>query len=153
MQNYSATLRNSLKLLGSCHHRTSWIPVRFRSWEPGHRAAPQGGPGVPNTLSKRQKRIIYRSSQRGWLELDVLLGRWAAAHVPQMHDEESLAGIEDILDAETPHVLQWVLGHASPPPHLDTTVMKSIQEYARGAPAEQAGRVIRRFCAWGSLVE
>jgi hypothetical protein len=32
----------------------------------------------------RRKRMIYRSKQRGWLEVDILLGKWATEHVPSL---------------------------------------------------------------------
>lgn len=114
--------------------------ARSKGWEAGHRAAPQGNAGMPAELTKRQKRIIYRSGQRGWLELDVLLGRWAAEHVPRMVDEGELKAIEDILAAETPHMLQIVLGHVEAPEGLDTEVMRSIREYARGGVKEEGKR-------------
>jgi succinate dehydrogenase flavin-adding protein (antitoxin of CptAB toxin-antitoxin module) len=29
-------------------------------------------------------KLLYRSKQRGWLELDLLMGLWAEQHVPSM---------------------------------------------------------------------
>lgn len=98
-------------------------------WYKAHRAAPQGGVVMDKGLSKRQKRIIYRSSQRGWLELDILLGRWAAAHVPHITDDKELSAIERLLDAETPHVLQWVLGQKDPPAQMDSEPLRKIRRY------------------------
>src|SRR3546814_3921500 len=31
-----------------------------------------------DSLDVRRKRLVYRSKQRGWLEVDLLLGSWAA---------------------------------------------------------------------------
>lgn len=103
-----------------------------KSWTAAHRASPQGNAKVNGPLSLRQKRIIYRSGQRGWLELDVILGRWAASRVPTMSAESDFNAIEELLDAETPHLLQWVLGHSEPPPEHNTAVMRDIQRFAQG---------------------
>ncbi len=48
----------------------------------------------------RRKRIIYRSKQRGWLEVDLLLGNFATANVMSMTAEQ-LTQYEDILAQET----------------------------------------------------
>ena len=32
-------------------------------------------------LDIRKKRLVYRSKQRGWLEVDLLLGTWASENV------------------------------------------------------------------------
>lgn len=106
-----------------------------KPWHAEHLAAPQGGAVIEGGLTKRQKRIIYRSGQRGWLELDILMGRWAASHVPNITDEAELTAIERLLDAETPHLLQWVLGHSEPPSDMDTPTFKGIRRYvAEGQP-------------------
>ena len=36
----------------------------------------------------RQKWLIYRSKQRGWLEVDLLLGTWASENVPNLSSGE-----------------------------------------------------------------
>lgn len=41
--------------------------------------------------------MLYRSRQRGYLELDLLLGKWATANVATM-DNEMLQGLVVLLD-------------------------------------------------------
>ena len=36
----------------------------------------------------RRRRLIYRSRQRGWLEVDLLLGKWATENVPKLNAEQ-----------------------------------------------------------------
>ena len=94
--------------------------------------APQAGAPVPSNLSPRQRRIIYRSKQRGWLELDILFGAWAAEHVPHITDEPTIQQIEHLLDADTPYVLKWILGQQPAPPEYQTPVLDSLRAYATG---------------------
>lgn len=41
-----------------------------------------------NDLVIRQKRLVYRAKQRGWLEVDLLLGTYASKNVPNMDENE-----------------------------------------------------------------
>lgn len=71
---------------------------------------------------------MYRCKQRGWLEVDILLGNWAVQKVPHLQ-EGDLLNIERLLDADTPDVLAWILGHRAPPPAYATPVMSDIREF------------------------
>lgn len=97
-------------------------------WMDTHFSGPQAGAHMPQNLSARQRRIIYRCKQRGWLEVDILLGNWAVQKVPQLQ-EAGLVNIENLLDADTPDVLAWILGHRAPPPAHATPVMDDIREF------------------------
>lgn len=78
----------------------------------------------------RRKRIIYRSKQRGWLEVDLLLGSWAKENVPKLTPSE-LDDYELILKEETIDIFNYVSGKDPVPPHLkDLRVMKDLQNYA-----------------------
>ncbi|CEG38244.1 membrane-spanning 4-domains subfamily a member 14 isoform x3 [Plasmopara halstedii] len=54
-----------------------------------------------------RKRIIYRSKQRGWLEVDLLLGRWASENVMQLSSDQ-LQQYEDILNEETIDIFNYI---------------------------------------------
>lgn len=79
----------------------------------------------------RQRRIIYRSRNRGLLELDILLGGWAAKYVPNM-DEGQISAVEVLLNANTPDVLRWILGQEAPPECYDIEIIRSLRQYATG---------------------
>jgi hypothetical protein len=51
-------------------------------------------------LNIRRKRLIYRSKQRGWLEVDLLLGTWSDKFVPDM-SEGDLDEFERFVNLET----------------------------------------------------
>lgn len=104
-----------------------------REWVKSFLRAPQsGGTSIPSDLSVRQRQIIYRCKQRGWLELDVILGNWATQHVPHLESQPQLDEIEQLLTANTPDVLKWILNHQPPPPHFNTPTLRSIQAFALG---------------------
>ena len=78
----------------------------------------------------RRKRLIYRSKQRGWLEVDLLLGSWAAIHVPHLTIAE-MDEYDKLLEEETIDIYNYVSGKDPLPPHLvGLSVIKKIQEYA-----------------------
>ena len=82
----------------------------------------------------RRKRLLYRSKQRGRLEVDLLLGSWAAENVFSLSEEE-MDEYEDILNQETIDIFNLVNKKIDPiPSHLDTKIMKRLQDYAYGKP-------------------
>lgn len=78
----------------------------------------------------RRKRLIYRSKQRGWLEVDILLGSWAAKHV-HLLTKEQMDDYEAILREETIDIFNYVSGKDALPERLQgSQIMKQLQEYA-----------------------
>ncbi|KAG7383564.1 hypothetical protein PHYBOEH_009868 [Phytophthora boehmeriae] len=90
-----------------------------------------------NSDEANRKRVIYRSKQRGWLEVDLLLGRWASQNVMQLSSEE-LQQYEDILNEETIDIFNYISGKSSVPERLDTPMMKRLQEYCLTSPLGKA---------------
>lgn len=84
-----------------------------------------------------RKRIIYRSKQRGWLEVDLLLGSWASKNVMTLTAEE-LQQYEDILNQETIDIFNYISGKDTIPEAIDTPIMKRIQEYCFSSPLGKA---------------
>ena len=84
-----------------------------------------------------RKRIIYRSKQRGWLEVDLLLGRWAGQNVMQLSNDELLQ-YEDILNEETIDIFNYISGKSDVPERLDTPMMKRLQAYCLSSPLGKA---------------
>ncbi|XP_073013153.1 succinate dehydrogenase assembly factor 2, mitochondrial [Typha latifolia] len=69
-----------------------------------------------NEESKRRlyNRLLYRSKQRGFLELDLVLGNWVEENIRSM-DELRIKALVDVLDLENPDLWKWLTGQEQPP--------------------------------------
>ncbi|KAL0034859.1 hypothetical protein WJX77_010541 [Trebouxia sp. C0004] len=59
-------------------------------------------------------RLLYRSRQRGFLEMDLLVGIWAEKQIPQL-SENMLQQFEVVLNQENPDLYKWLTGQEQPP--------------------------------------
>ncbi|CAM9616115.1 unnamed protein product, partial [Discosporangium mesarthrocarpum] len=100
--------------------------VALKTKFPKSSLPPEGDPAVSSDVVRR-KRLLYRSKQRGWLEVDLLLGTWADANVPSLSAEE-LDQYEDILNCETVVILALISGNSPEiPAFVDTPMMRRLQ--------------------------
>jgi antitoxin CptB len=81
-------------------------------------------------LEIRRKRALYRACHRGTKELDIVLGRFAEAHVPLM-DEARLLAFEQFLASPDPDIDQWLRG--SPVPEGVSEFVAEVRAFA-GVP-------------------
>lgn len=73
------------------------------------------------------RRLIYRAKQRGFLELDLLIGSWAEKRVPSMGQAEFEA-FQEVLEQENPDVFKWITGQVpAPSVMLDNRVFQELQ--------------------------
>ncbi len=92
-------------------------------------------------ISIRQKRLIYRSKQRGWLEVDLLLGTWASENVPNMQEGDELDQFEDFVNMETIDIYNIITLRIDVPDELKRDgngVVERIQAWARSHPLGRA---------------
>lgn len=98
---------------------------RFYELTKEHRA-------LPSDDESRRKRLVYRSKQRGWLEVDLLLGIFSE-RISTFSDQD-LDEYEAILNCETIDIFNFVTGKDEVPESLNTPMMKTLQEYCRNNP-------------------
>ncbi|XP_062174349.1 succinate dehydrogenase assembly factor 2, mitochondrial-like [Alnus glutinosa] len=101
---------------------------------------------LSNEESKRRlfNRLLYRSKQRGFLELDLVLGKWVEKHIHSM-DEDGVKALVHVLDLENPDLWKWLTGQEQPPEavkinpvftSMHDKVMNNLNSYA--APETRA---------------
>ncbi len=78
----------------------------------------------------RRKRLIYRSKQRGLLEVDLLLGKWAADNVPLLSQDE-VNEYETLLNCETIDVLNYVTGKDDAPDDVKSDILDTLKVFAK----------------------
>uniref|UniRef100_A0A2P2IME5 Uncharacterized protein MANES_14G043700 n=1 Tax=Rhizophora mucronata TaxID=61149 RepID=A0A2P2IME5_RHIMU len=71
---------------------------------------------LSNEESKRRlfNRLLYRSKQRGFLELDLVLGNWVEENIHSL-DDHGIKALVDVLDLENPVLWKWLIGQEQPP--------------------------------------
>ena len=82
----------------------------------------------------RRKRLSFRSWHRGTQESDLILGRFADAHLAGF-DEAQLDRYEALLDCTDADIFDWVSGRAEPPPEHDYDVTRLLVSFSQAPPA------------------
>ncbi len=76
-------------------------------------------------LDERRRRILFRAWRRGVREMDLIMGRFADAHLPTMNEDE-LAEFERLLEVPDPQVVAWIIGGEHPPREFDTPLFARL---------------------------
>ena len=93
--------------------------------------APNGYCGKPmiadtdETNAMRRRRLKFRCWHRGMREVDLLLGRFADAHLDGM-DGASLTDFEALLDIPDQDILAWIVGGAPVPDDVRSPVLDRL---------------------------
>ncbi|KAI9079675.1 hypothetical protein K1719_038296 [Acacia pycnantha] len=85
---------------------------------------------LSNEESKRRlfNRLLYRSKQRGFLELDLVLGKWVEENIHSL-DENRIKALIHVLDMENPDLWKWVSGQEQPPEAVNSNpVFVAVRE-------------------------
>ncbi len=96
-------------------------------------------------LAVRKKRLVYRSKQRGWLEVDLLLGTWAAENVPNLSVTE-LDEFENFVNLETIDIYNVLTLRTDVPEDMrstgagDHSLVERIQMWAKESPLGKADK-------------
>eukprot|EP00204_Picochlorum_oklahomense_P003474 CAMPEP_0118798370 /NCGR_PEP_ID=MMETSP1161-20130426/782_1 /TAXON_ID=249345 /ORGANISM="Picochlorum oklahomensis, Strain CCMP2329" /LENGTH=133 /DNA_ID=CAMNT_0006725771 /DNA_START=111 /DNA_END=512 /DNA_ORIENTATION=+ len=101
-----------------------------RSYSSGD--AKTGGEGTSGSPRRNINRLMYHAKQRGWLELDLIIGQWARDNLEGLTEEE-LGDFEELLAIENPDLFKFLTGQIDPEPHLESNrafrmIRESVQD-------------------------
>ena len=82
-------------------------------------------------VAKRRKRLRYHCWHRGTKEMDLLLGRFADAHIAAMN-ESQLGEMEALLLLPDPDLYNWITGQAPVPDNADSATFRLIKDFYNG---------------------
>ena len=82
----------------------------------------------PEATEQRRKRLRFRSWHRGTREMDLILGRFADAHIAAMSPEQ-LDRYAALLENSDPDIYDWLTARTVPPPAADTDVLELLRRF------------------------
>jgi antitoxin CptB len=71
---------------------------------------------------------LFRSWHRGIREMDLIMGRFADAHIGGLSETE-LAEFERLLELPDPQLLAWITGAEVAPPDCDSATFRRIRDF------------------------
>ncbi len=83
---------------------------------------------LPVTLDQTRKRLLFRSQHRGTKEADILVGRFAEAHIASLSAEE-VAQFEMLLQLPDVDLYNWKTGREALPAEHDTPLMRKFLSF------------------------
>ena len=81
-----------------------------------------------DTLATRRRRVAFRAWHRGTREMDLILGRYADAHVPIL-DDAALDRLEALMEEADPDLYNWISGKAAPPHDVDKALLAQLRAF------------------------
>ncbi|EFJ42569.1 hypothetical protein VOLCADRAFT_66963 [Volvox carteri f. nagariensis] len=88
-------------------------------------------------------KLLYRSKQRGFLELDLLIGLWAEVNIPKM-DFAELKQMALVLEEENPDLFKWLTGQLQPPDRMSgNAVFEALRRHVAQQLSETAPATTR----------
>ena len=77
------------------------------------------------SVENKRKRLIYRAWHRGTREMDMILGRFADAHIGDMN-ESALAQFDALLKENDPDIYNWLTQRETPPANVRSSVLEQL---------------------------
>jgi antitoxin CptB len=79
-------------------------------------------------LDVHRKRTHFRCWHRGMREMDLILGRFADAHIAELTEAE-LMELEDLMEEQDRDLLRWMTGEDPTPPQIDTPFFRKLAAF------------------------
>lgn len=90
-------------------------------------------------------RLLYRAKQRGFLEMDLLVGMWAEKNVPKM-DAAQLKAMEEVLDQENPDLFKWLTGQESASEAMQANAAFKVLRCTSCCSMQEASHASQELC-------
>jgi len=84
-------------------------------------------------LDVRRRRLLFRAWRRGVRETDLILGRFADAHIDTL-DERALDDFERLIEVPNAALYAWVIGAETVPAEHDTAVLAKLKMFHTYTP-------------------
>jgi len=94
------------------------------------------GDGRGEADAVRRRRLKFRVWHRGMREVDLILGRFADAHLDDL-DDGDLATFEALLDVPDQVLLAWVTGEMPIPGERDTPFLRRLIAFNHATAASR----------------
>jgi antitoxin CptB len=86
-------------------------------------------------LDADRRRLLFRAWHRGIREMDLIMGRFADAHIGDLGALE-LAQFERLLQVPDHDLYSWVTGEGMPPADYQSALLRRLCEFHRGLGAQ-----------------
>jgi antitoxin CptB len=87
-------------------------------------------------LDARRKRLLFRAWRRGVRETDLIVGRFADAHIAELNAGE-LDDFEKLIEVSNADLYAWVAGAGAAPAEYDTAVLSKLRVFHQRAGEKQ----------------
>ena len=85
-------------------------------------------------LDERRRKLLFRAWRRGVREMDLIVGRFADAHIDKF-DDAGLDDFERLIEAPNADLYAWVVGQVAIPANYDTAVLRQLRSFHSRAEA------------------
>jgi antitoxin CptB len=85
-------------------------------------------------LDERRRKLLFRAWRRGVREMDLIVGRFADAHIAAL-DEPALDDFERLIEVPNAELYAWVSGSEAVPRAHDNAVLRQLIAFHQRAEA------------------
>ena len=87
-------------------------------------------------LDTRRRKLLFRAWRRGVREMDLIVGRFADAHIEKF-DDGALDDFERLIEVPNAELYAWVTGDETAPAEHDTAVLRKLIAFHTRSGEEQ----------------